>query len=284
MHATMTPSPASENAMLDAGQWRHFSDHGWVLLPGALAPERCGRLRAAIDRAYRVRRPLDAKLGMIDHLVSVDQEFIDWLRLPGLLGTLRGLMDCAPRYCDSHARITAPHPEREQRAAALSDPATFAWHRGIRPKFGVSAHERDAALINTAFVNVITYLPPVAPGAGGTAVLDGSHRIRDGGRRILDGSHALEGSFATLSTRCPVVEMTAPAGSLLVFTESLIHAAVPITAASTRYFMTYSFVPRWWAYWPPCEVARNLADALSDQELGALLGRFDYTGQDPEPT
>ena len=58
-----------------------------------------------------------------------------------------------------------------------------------------------------------------------------------------------------LKEQCPIVESTAPPGSVLHFTETMLHAGVPILSENVRYTMFYGFTPNWFVNWPGTEVA-----------------------------
>ena len=118
-------------------------------------------------------------------------------------------------------------------------------------------HDFDPTLHNYRFLNNITYLSDVHPGDGGTAV--------------LDGSHVCEGTYAQLRDHFPVVELTAPAGSVLHFTETLIHTGVPITGENTRYAMFLGFTPKWYVAWPQSAGQKELAEQVTDPVIRKLF-------------
>ena len=254
--------------MLTYEQHVHFSDHGWVLLEDVLDGRQCSEYIDALDRFARTRLPLDPsaalhitpELSYVDHLVLYDDLFLDWLRLPGILEANRQLVGARVQLAHSHAHIKRPHPERATRAEELGDYVAKKelWHRELRPKWGTFAHDHDPRLVNCSYINNITYLTAVRPGDGGTAVLDGSHK--------------LEGDYESLKGVCEVREMNANAGSVLLFTESLIHSGMPILSENTRYNMYYGFVPPWYRPAPGFEVPAKLAGAIADEELRELLG------------
>ena len=201
-------------------------------------------------------------------MVNGDPLFREWLMIPQVLEANRQLMGAEIKYgdmpChDQTAPHRAPHPARP-----LARSGKMGWHRGMRPKWGTFPHDTDADLVNCVFLNNITYLTDVAPGDGGTMILDGSHR--------------LEGTYETLKEKCPVVEATASAGSILHFTESLLHAGVPILSENVRYTMFYGFTPNWFVNWPGTEVPDYVLKTVRDDELrGILGGNSGYSGQDP---
>lgn len=257
--------------MLTDDDLLHFAAHGWVILRAVFDADACARYRAALDglaRHRRLDRGSDAELAVVQNQVFHDQCFLDWFRGRGILAANRRLLGAKLRYQGANAHIKRPHADRATRAAALRDPGAWNWHRGIRPKWGVFPDDRDPRFINCAFLNNVTYLTPVAPGDGSTAILDGSHRS--------------EGDYASLRGRFPVVEPEAAAGDVLVFSESLLHSAAPILSERVRYNMYYGFVPPWWSCWPGMDVPTELRETIADDELRELVGPPHFGGQEAE--
>ncbi len=258
--------------MLTYEQLHHFAEHGWVLEEDALSLEQIDAYKAALERQAQYTRPVahadDDEIINIDCMVNCDPIFREWIMIPRVLEANRQLMGAEIKYETCHAMIKRPHPQRHTRYAALRDPDNMSWHRGLRPKWGTFAHDSDPQLIHSAFLNNITYLTDVAPGDGGTMVLDGSHR--------------LEGTYETLKGQCPIVELTAQAGGILHFTETLLHSGVPILSENTRYTMFYGFTPNWFVNWPGTEVPSYVLQTVRDDELrGILGGNSGYSGQYP---
>jgi hypothetical protein len=247
--------------MLAFDQLAHFADHGWVLLENVLNTDQCNAYIALLDRCARTRRPVESgrktDTTQIDNPVLYDDLFLDWFKLSGILEANKQLIGAPLRLNTSYAHIRVPHPDRAARGVELVDPDRLGWHRDWRPKWGLVPHDMDAHLIHCIMTNNVTYLTTVSPGNGSTAVLDGSHK--------------LEGDYHTLKDRCPVVHVPASAGSVLIFTESLIHTAVPIVSEIVRYNMYYCFTPPWIAPWNGRAVPQMIADSLVDQEVRAVL-------------
>ncbi|GAC1397882.1 MAG: hypothetical protein NVSMB65_16610 [Chloroflexota bacterium] len=239
----------------------HFADHGWVVREDVLDDAQCAAYRDALDRCARLRRPLaeshSRDTTQIDNPVLYDDLFADWLTTPGMLEANRQLIGAPLRLNQSYAHIRVPHPDRLTRGRDLVAPDGLGWHRDWRPKWGIFAHDADPRLIHCQMTNNVTYLTTVSPGNGSTAVLDGSHR--------------LEGTYQDLKERCPVIEVPARAGSVLIFTESLIHAAVPILAETTRYNVYYCFTPAWITSWNGCATPPIIADSFVDEKVREVL-------------
>ncbi len=256
--------------MLNGEQLLHFAEHGWVIMENVLDAEQCAAYRVALDRAVQSRVTdvsANGELTVIDNIVLYDDIFVDWFTLPGILESNRQLLGAQLKFQGVNAHIKRPHPERHN-GRNLMDPDTFGWHRGLRPKWGNHLHDTDPRLINCSFLNNITYLTTVAPGNGSTGVLDGSHK--------------LEGNYQSLKDQCPLVEVPSEAGSVLIFTETLIHTAIPILSETVRYNMYYGFTPPWYHYWPGTEVPKAVVDSLANEELRRILGDYGYVGQKAE--
>ncbi|CAN5585148.1 hypothetical protein BH10CHL1_BH10CHL1_14770 [soil metagenome] len=258
--------------MLNYEQLRHFAEHGWVLEENVLNQAQIEAYKAAMERHAQYVRPVahtdNDEILNLDCMVNSDPIFREWIMIPHVLEANRQLMGAEIKYETCHAMIKRPHPDRQRRYSELRNPDTMGWHRGLRPKWGTYVDDADPDLINCTFLNNITYLTDVTPGDGGTMVLDGSHK--------------LEGKYATLKDRCPVVELTAPAGSILHFTETLLHSGVPILSEHVRYTMFYGFTPNWYVNWPGTEVPPYVLQSVRDDELRGILGKnAGYSGQYP---
>jgi len=244
--------------MLTRDQLEFFADHGWIVLDDVFDAARCAAFRAGLDRMAATRRHSGgscAQTVVVTHAVFDDPLFLAWLREPRILEANAQIIGDRLRFQGDNAFIRVPHPDRATRRDELMDPDTWGWHRGLRPRQGNHAHD-DPRLIACTFLNNITYLTDVAAGDGATA--------------FLDGSHLHEGDYGTLKARCPIVQPTVRAGSIVLFTETLIHGAVPIVSERTRYCQFHGFVPRF--PWPPPIAPSQLMENLVDQELKALLG------------
>lgn len=248
--------------MLSYDQLAHFADHGWVVLEDVLDAGQCAAYKDALDRCVRTRRPIQANKSadttQIDNPVLYDDLFLEWFTLPGILEANRQLIGAPLRLNTSYAHIRVPHPAREAQGADLVAHDGLGWHRDFRPKWGSTPHDSDPRLLHCTMTNNVTYLTTVSPGNGSTAV--------------LDGSHVLEGTYQSLKERCPVREVPARAGSVLIFSESLIHSAVPILSEQIRCNMYYCLTPPWIAPWDGRGVPQAIVDALRDEQVRDVLG------------
>lgn len=257
--------------MLNHEQLMHFAEHGWVLEENILTQGQVEQFKRGLDRLAEEMKPHHTDTEDVTNLfamVNFDRIFRDWIMIPEVLEANRQLMGCEIKYECCHAMIKTPHPDRKTNRDELRALDNMSWHRGLRPKWGTFPHDTDEELIHCTFLNNITCLTDVSP--------------EDGGTMLLDGSHKLEGDYSSLKEKCEVVELTASSGSIAHFSESLIHAGVPILSDNTRYTMFYGFTPSWYVTWPHCEVSKQILETIKNDELREILGgRCGYVKQDP---
>ena len=258
--------------MLSQHDLLHFSQRGWVLIPQAFDVCEVTAYKAGLDRLSQTRRSYepgdDIEITILDNMVIHDASFMQWFENARVIEANKQLLGAQLRFQGVNAHIKRPDLDRNTRAAQLSDPETFGWHRGLRPKWGNFAHDTDSTLMNCAFLNNITCLTDVSPGNGSTHFLDGSHR--------------LEGDYHSLKDQCSVVAVSAQAGDVLLFTETLIHSGAPILSENVRYNMYFGFTPPWFCSWPGMEVPKVTVDSVVNEEVRNILGRTGYFGQEAE--
>ena len=247
---------------LSDGQLAHFAAHGWVLQPAAFDAEECAAYRAAIDRLAerdycvsetrraaneRGRDPEQRGAGItnVDNMINSGEPlFLDWITHPHILPVLKQLLGTPPSYEGCCCRITTPHPKRVDPAFVEEALEPSGYHRGIRPKWGIVPSDLGEGLINTTFLNNIVFFTDIETELdGGTALLSGSHRTDSGDLQADIASHLAPGGGGF--TRLTGIK----AGSVLHFTEALIHSAVPVLSERTRYIMFMGFTPPWMRVW-----------------------------------
>ena len=99
---------------------------------------------------------------------------------------------------------------------------------------------------------------------------------------VLEGSHKLEGTGISDLHECPVAQIEAPRGSVVYFTETLMHTAVPILSETRRYVMFYGYVPPWFEVWHGGDVPKEIVDSYDDVTIKKIIGGDDqwgYNGQ-----
>ena len=133
---------------------------------------------------------------------------------PRLVAMAEEVVGGSVRLEESEPIINAKDP-----AEPLEDESRFGFHRGTMPGFGTYKEKR---LFHCNFVKTLTDL---GVDDGGTAVIAGSHKITVPADDII---------AAAYEDRSFIHQVIAPAGSIRLFAESLIHATGQIRSDRER--------------------------------------------------
>ncbi|MGH3370713.1 MAG: phytanoyl-CoA dioxygenase family protein, partial [Nocardioidaceae bacterium] len=206
-----------------------FDVSGFVLFHDVLDPSKVRALRLAIDDRG-IDPPgteiMEQRFGYDSDLLAWHKVFRDLIDHPLVLEVLAELVGPYARL--DHVYGIAMRPGTSglglHGPAAPFDASQFYAHRGGRMWSG---------LLSFAWA-----LSDGGPGDGGFGCIPGSHRAEE---PVPAGAEAL------------VVEVPQAAGSLLVFTEALVHCTVPWNGAGNRLSLLYKYSPgnSTWARHPP---------------------------------
>ncbi|HEV8562941.1 MAG TPA: phytanoyl-CoA dioxygenase family protein [Actinophytocola sp.] len=218
-------------------QHRHFSEHGWVLLEGVVEPELCQAIREATERLVgrftcgRTRDPADrANTTAYRDAHMHDPVFYELYRIPGLLPAARQLIGHDRiRHMQSFSVITYPDRDRHAHPEVVNDRRMWGWHRSFRPKDIIKPHDTDPRLVHTSMLTMGMYFTPVSPEHGVTAILDRSHTYTG---PLVEKD---EDTWDAVEGRYEIVQPTAEAGSIVMFSESTVHAPAPIYSEQVRF-------------------------------------------------
>ena len=270
-------------AELTPAELQHFAENGWVIRPGVFSTQECAALREATDfEISHARQQVDHEklLGVVVNADESDgahygrlvvkgavdtvegaatlqraSAFSMWTAHPKIRPALTQLLGSAPQFTGSMILVTPPHPRRKDPTMreVLRDNNEMVWHRGIRPKWGVRQAEGDSGHINTSWLHTCTFLSDVCTADdGGTLVLSGSHRLdvesSDGdppppanelGRAGRVANQVPDWSAALLRRE----QACGPQGTVMHFSEALIHAGLAVLSERTRYAMFVDCTP-----------------------------------------
>eukprot|EP01045_Picozoa_sp_COSAG04_P026219 COSAG04_NODE_3600_length_2678_cov_2.374564_2_plen_302_part_00 len=267
----MAAETGSAHRLTDA-QLQQFAQKGWVVQESVLSEDECALLIAATDREQarglgklraggNVELTDGAHLGRVevDDLLHSAQEAevfrahtVDHPKLaPGLAQLVGGQPQRTDPAGPLGCRVftTAPHPRRADAAfrSVLRDAAKMNWHRGIRPSWGTKpATEQGQKHLITNWCNSCIFLTDVS-GAddGGTMVLSGSHLLDVQGTADGEPPPAADGlAIAGTVPSWPEAlarheQVRCRRGSVLHFTEALIHAGNAVLSDRTRYALFF---------------------------------------------
>jgi len=207
---------------------------GYLLFESVLEPQLRGRLLEAIAAQHLPppgRSIPSQRFGTHGRLFDWDEGFAELVDHPLVLAVLRELI--GPHVRLDHAYGIAMDAGTEglglHGPAMPFDPAQYYLTRAGQPRSG---------LLSFSWA-----LSDGRPGQGGFGCIPGSHRSE---RPIPEGAESL------------VVEVAQPAGSLLVFTEALVHCTLAWQGPSQRLVILYKYSPGNSA-WDPSPAASESA-------------------------
>ncbi len=219
-----------------------FDLRGYLLFEGVLGSSTVERLRSVID-AQGLSPPDETlerqRFGQSGQLFMWDQGFHDLLDHTLALAVLSEMI--GPYVRLDHAYGIAMRPGTS--GLGLHGPAE---------PFDASQYYlyRMGAMRN-GLLSLSWSLSDGAPGDGGFGCIPGSHRA----------SGPLPAGAESL-----VVEVAQPQGSLLVFTEALMHCTIPWQGAATRHTLIYKYSPGSTAWDPSPGVSPEVVASMSPRQ------------------
>lgn len=200
---------------------------GWCAVEEVIPKGDVERVRRSVlETVPRHRNPQAPKgIGFVAGLINYDQSFAPYLADPRLLGIAERLFGEHVRVSMTSAIVNYPGNERGGLHADWPFNQNNAGH--------VPAPYPDAPM----HLTTIWMLSAFTPENGGTLVVPGSHRTGDNptGDPRIDAK-------APYPTE---LQVTGPAGSVMVFDSRLWHATAPNRSAEPRVALAIRYAP-WW--------------------------------------
>ena len=229
---------------LTPAQRYHLDVFGYVVVEKTLSEDETGRLLEAL---LRLRRDLDdAGEGAVvrgcrfsrttphyrhfAHILEADPAITDYLTHPRLVGMAEELVGGTVRLEESEAVVNERDPD-------AVDDGRFGFHTGTAPDVGTYT---ENGLFHCTFVKTLTNLTELGPDDGGTVCIAGSHKIKAPRDEIIACAYA-DPSL--------IHQVVAPAGSTLLFGESLIHATGRIRSDRQRAIVIGGYTPTMFQAW-----------------------------------
>lgn len=240
--------------VLTAEQRYYLDVYGYVVIPNTLTADEVGTLREAI---YKVRRdfmalkdPKARVRGAILNqpnphhtyftaLVEADPAITAYCTHPHLLGMAEELIGGEARICEVGAIINRRIPETYQ------ERPNYGLHRGTDIPFG--SHYQNG-LYHCNFVKTLTNLVDLGPDDGGTVVIPGSHKIDVNEEKLKE---------AAYHDPKLIHQVIAPAGSTLLFSETLIHGTGQIRSEQERMIVICGYSARLLPYWDHAPISEE---------------------------
>ncbi len=230
---------------LTPSQRYHLDVFGYVVVENTLTASLVGRLLEAMQR-LKADLVAAGKGGVVRgcrlsahhphhchfaHILEADPAIYEYLTHPRLVGFAEELVGGSVRLEESEAVINQqPDPPH-----ALDAP--FGFHTGTAVDQGTYT---ENGLFHCTFVKTLTNLTDLGPDDGGTVCIAGSHKIKAPREQII---------ACAEQDRSLVHQVVAPAGSTLLFGESLIHATGHIRSQKERVIVIGGYTPTMFQAW-----------------------------------
>lgn len=260
---------AKDEAELSPSQWLSWDVYGYIMLERLLSDDAVGAMREAL---YRLRAEEDlARLGVyvnhgeshrfhVGNLVEYDPALRAYALHPTLATLAEKLVGGMVRVEETEAIINSRDPSLHRHPVARRRVEAIGFHTGAREGWG-TFYEDDH--FHCLFVKALVYLSDVGPDDGGTAVIPGSHRLRWPLSDIVR---------AATSAEEMVHQVVAPAGSVLLFPESLVHSTTAVHGDAERVVFITGYSAAMMREWPGNEMRQDFVESLGARERDLLVG------------
>ncbi len=196
----------------------------------------------------------------IAHIVEVDPAITAYATHPSLVSMAEELIGGEARIVEMNAHINCRKPDED-----LKEPPTYGFHRGTDIPFGT--HTQDG-LFHCNFVKTLTNLTNLGPDDGGTVVVAGSHKIDIPTEDVV---------AAAYQDRSLIHHVIAPAGSTLLFSETLIHATGQIRSDSERVIIITGYGSSLFPYWDQGTLSPTFTKQIPPQLETLFHGKAHWT-------
>jgi ectoine hydroxylase-related dioxygenase (phytanoyl-CoA dioxygenase family) len=225
---------------LTAAQRLHLEVHGYVVVEDAIPRSLVERLADGVRELQARANAGEFPEGLGATLYSnredyfrvlqphlADDAALDYVIDPRILGMAREATGGARiRYIEADCQIRRPNALEADTPMISAD----GLHRGIRANWSLQLHGRT----RSPFVKMLTNLTDLGPDDGGTGVVPGSHRSKLAVGEVV----------RALSRDSSMVRrVEAPAGSTLLFFETLVHGSGIIKSGRERLMMISGYGP-----------------------------------------
>ena len=248
---------------LTTAQRYHLDVYGDVVVENVLAAEEAEALRSTLcqlrDELQKLDDPSDdgprvhgafclthgSNHDFIANIVEADPIITAYATHPRLVSMAEELMGGEARIVEMNAHINRRDHGRENER--------YDFHRGTDIPFATHTHE---GLFHCNFVKTLTNLTDLGPDDGGTVVIAGSHKIN------VPAATLTELAYEDPSL---IHQVVAPAGSTLLFSETLIHATGRIESDNERAIIITGYGASMFPYWDWGTLSEEFRDKIPEQ-------------------
>lgn len=275
---SVTDRPAFDRPFpaLTSAQRYYLEVFGYVIVPDVLSLEECETIREALQKLKRDLRPRDkshvcqpgeafALINQPHHMfmggiLQADPCLTAFASHPRLVGMVEELMGGEARLVEFNAHINSRVP-----GDTFDTEPRYGLHRGTDVPFG--SHIKNG-LYHCNFVKTLTMLTDLGEDDGGTVVIAGSHKMDFNDAEVIECAYA---------DRSLIHKVVAPAGSTLLFSETLIHATGQIRSDRERAIIIGGYGASMFPYWDGGELSHEFIAQVPPPYRTLLLGKNNWT-------
>ena len=258
---------------LTEAQRYYLEVNGYVVIENALSPDEVEQLKNALYGLSEKLEDLDNRTAdgprvrgafygidkpchkYFNNIIEADPAITAYATHPFMVSLAEELMGSEARIVEMNAHINSRDPDHTWEETITG------FHRGADVPY--SSHTQNG-LFHCNFVKTLTNLTDLKPEDGGTAVIAGSHKIDLPAEELID--------IAT-KDRSLVHQVIAPAGSTLLFSETLIHATSPIQSDKKRMIIITGYGPTMFPYWDQGKLSSEFYESIPEQLKVLLDGK-----------
>ena len=255
--------------VLTPAQRMHLEVNGYVILEELISADRVRELLDTICRMEAEYRATGKLPGPDCHLSATGEEYFRIDNLPHLAPCFFDYLT-DPRIVAAAEEITGGSVRLEQSDAHVRRPGaaneSHLFHRSITNGY---SHVSESGLYHYSFVKALTNLTDLGPDDGGTAVIAGTHKVPPevGAEEIV---------AAAMEDPRLIHRVEAPAGSTLLFFESLMHSHGILRSGRERALVLGGYTPTMFQTWRGYEPSADFVVTLSDEHRALLTGEARY--------
>jgi len=266
MSDVMKPKPFPA---LTPAQRLHLEIYGYVILENLLTQSEVDTLKDTLyaieDQFWKTgelpgpncwNTSTTDEFFRIDNLPHLAPCFFDYLTHPRIVGMAEEIIGGPARLQQSDAHIRRPRAEKPDR---------HGFHRGINPAY----HHYEKGLYHFSFIKALTNLTDLGPDDGGTTVIAGTHKVPT----EIPQDDIINAAYEDPSM---IHQVIAPAGSTLLFYESLIHAAGIIESDKDRLLILGGYMPTMFQAWMGYDPDPDFAETVSEEHRALLTGEAKF--------
>jgi ectoine hydroxylase-related dioxygenase (phytanoyl-CoA dioxygenase family) len=230
-----------------------FDVNGYLVVPDALTPTQVAAINLQFDEHLAAHSDPDAGSTRFQRALDWRGPMLGLIDNPRVLPYLEEL--CGPQVRLDHTYAVSIRP-------GFVDGGAWTLHGNAIPFMPAHHYGVHDGRVSTGEVAVAYNLTEVPEGAGGFGCIPGSHKS----------NFAIPDAFRDLRKPQPAVRSVAgPAGSAIIFTETLAHGTLPWIAKHDRRTVFFKYTPHCIAlYERYLDEAASAWDELSDRQRELL--------------